>query len=244
MVENKKIVTYLMAVLLLGSMVVVAKETARLVVSGQLNEDHSRVVVIDAGHGSADGGKVGINQVLEKDVNLDIALKVRDLLKQQDVTVVMTREDDDGGYPKTGSDRKLRDMQNRVDRINKERPALAVSIHQNSYPDPGVSGAQTFFYTGSENGQKAAELLQSQLIRTLQPDKERVPKENDSYFLLKNVHYPIVIVECGFLTNPKEAELLCSETYRQKVAWAIHLGILQYINTEGNELDEVDENTD
>lgn len=241
-IKDKKMLTYTMAVLLLLSMVILAKEAARIVVSKQLSEDHSRVVVIDAGHGCADGGKVGVNGVLEKDVNLAIALKVKDLLEQQDVTVIMTREDDKGTYPKTGSNRKLRDMKKRVELINKERPALTVSIHQNSFSDQSVCGAQTFYYQGSKEGQFAAELLQAQMIKTLQPKKERVAKSNDSYYLLKNSNYPTVIVECGFLTNPEEAGLLCDEEYQQKTAWAIHLGILQYINSGGTKSDEMDEN--
>ena len=168
-IKNKKIVTYVMAVLLLVSMVVVAKEAARLVVSKQLSQDHSRLVVIDAGHGADDSGKVGINDALEKDINLAIALRVKELLEQQDVQVVMTREDDQGTYPKTGSNRKIRDMKKRVEMINEARPALTVSIHQNSFSDQSVSGAQTFFFQGSEEGQFAAELLQSQMIKTLQP---------------------------------------------------------------------------
>lgn len=240
-IKNKKIVTYVMAVLLLVSMVVVAKEAARLVVSKQLSQDHSRLVVIDAGHGADDSGKVGINDALEKDINLAIALRVKELLEQQDVQVVMTREDDQGTYPKTGSNRKIRDMKKRVEMINEARPALTVSIHQNSFSDQSVSGAQTFFFQGSEEGQFAAELLQSQMIKTLQPKKERVAKANDSYYLLKNTNYPIVIVECGFLSNPEEAEMLCDEEYQKDTAWAIHLGILQYLNA-GGKTDEMDEN--
>ncbi len=241
-IKDRKMVTYAMAALLLISMVILAKEAARIVVSKQLSEDHSRWVVIDAGHGSADGGKIGVNNVLEKDINLSIALKVKALLEQQDVVVIMTRDDDEGMYPKTGSDRKMRDMKSRVDLINKERPALTVSIHQNSFSDPNVSGAQTFYYQGSSEGQFAAEILQAQMIATLNPSKERVAKSNDSYYLLKNSHYPTVIVECGFLTNPEEAKLLCDEEYQQKTAWAIHLGILQYLNSGGPKADEMDEN--
>lgn len=242
-IKNKKLVTYTMVILLFFSMVVVAKEAADYVVARRV-ADGKRLVVIDAGHGSADSGKVGINGALEKDINLSIALRLKELLEQQDVKVVMTREDDQGTYPKTGSNRKMKDMKKRVELINKEQPDLTVSIHQNSYPDESVSGAQTFYYEGSEEGKAAAEILQKQLITTLQPEKERVAKSNTSYYLLKNTQYPIVIVECGFLTNPREAELLCDEEYQQRAAWAIHLGILQYLNTGGAITDEVDENTD
>ena len=242
-IKNRKLVNYIMVLLLFFSMLVVAKEAADYVVSRK-TADRSRLVVIDAGHGAADSGKVGINGELEKDINLSIALRLKELLEQQDIKVVMTREDDQGTYPVTGSNRKIRDMQKRVERINKEQPALTVSIHQNSYPDESVSGVQTFYFEGSKEGKTAAEILQKQLIATLQPPKERVAKSNTSYYLLKNTNYPIVIVECGFLTNHREAELLASEDYQQQTAWAIHLGILQYLNTGGKIINEMDENTD
>ena len=241
-IKNKKLVTYTMVGLLFFSMLVVAKEAADYVVSRKV-ADRSRLVVIDAGHGAADSGKVGINDVLEKDINLSIALRLKELLEQQDIKVVMTREDDEGTYPKTGANRKMRDMQKRVEVINKEQPALTVSIHQNSYPDDSVSGPQTFYYEGSNESKAAAEILQKQLITTLQPHKERVAKSNTAYYLLKNTNYPVVIVECGFLTNQEEAKLLCEEEYQQRAAWAIHLGILQYLNTGGTITDEMDENT-
>jgi len=220
-----------MVVLLFVSMVLVAREAAEYVASQKTAGINPNLVVIDAGHGADDGGKVGINGALEKDINLTVALRVKELLDAQGVDVVMTREDDKGFYPGTGDNRKLRDMQKRVELINKERPALTVSIHQNSYTDERVSGAQTFYMTGSKEGKRAAEILQEQMITTLAPEKERQAKENGSYYLLKHVDCPIVIAECGFLSNSKEAELLCDEEYQEKVAWAIHLGILRYLNS-------------
>lgn len=231
MKQYHKIMNYLMVALLFVSMVLVAKEAAEFVTSQKAAGLNPNLVVIDAGHGADDGGKVGINGAVEKDINLIIALRVKELLTAQGVDVVMTRENDAGLYPKTGDNRKIRDMQKRVELINNERPALTVSIHQNSYTDERVNGAQTFYMTGSEEGKRAAEILQEQMITTLVPDKERVAKENGSYYLLKHVDGPIVIAECGFLSNTREAELLCNEEYQEKVAWAIHLGILRYLNS-------------
>ena len=231
MKQNHKIMNCLMVALLFVSMVLIAKEAAEFVTSQKTAGPNPNLVVIDAGHGADDGGKVGINGAVEKDINLIIALRVKELLDAQGVDVVMTRENDAGLYPKTGDNRKIRDMQKRVELINKERPALTVSIHQNSYTEESISGAQTFYMTGSEEGKRAAEILQEQMITTLTPDKERVAKENGSYYLLKHVDGPIVIAECGFLSNAKEAELLCDEEYQEKVAWAIHLGILRYLNS-------------
>lgn len=231
MKQKHRIMNCLMVGLLFVSMVLIAREAAEFVASQKTAGVNPNMVVIDAGHGADDGGKVGINGAVEKELNLTIALRVKELLTAQGIDVVMTREDDAGLYPKTGDNRKMRDMQKRVELINRERPALTVSIHQNSYTDERVSGAQTFYMTGSEEGKRAAEILQEQMITTLAPDKERVAKENGSYYLLKHVNGPIVIAECGFLSNAKEAELLCDEEYQEKVAWAIHLGILRYLNS-------------
>ncbi len=231
MKQNHKIMNCLMVALLFVSMVLIAKEAAEFVTSQRTAGPNPNLVVIDAGHGADDGGKVGINGAVEKDINLIIALRVKELLDAQGVDVVMTRENDAGLYPKTGDNRKIRDMQKRVELINKERPALTVSIHQNSYTEESISGAQTFYMTGSEEGKRAAEILQEQMITTLEPEKESQPKENGSHSMFKHVDGPIVIAECGFLSNAKEAELLCDEEYQEKVAWAIHLGILRYLNS-------------
>ncbi len=234
MKENHKVVNCIMIALLFASMLLIAREAAEYVTSKKAEGVNPNLVVIDAGHGADDAGKVGINGALEKDINLVIAFRVKELLEMQGVQVLLTREDDQGTFPKTGDNRKMRDMQKRVEYINKERPALTVSIHQNSYTDESVHGAQTFYYSGSAQGKLAAELLQAQLVATLDPENHRQAKENGSYYLLKNVTYPIVIAECGFLSNGKEAELLGNAEYQEKVAWAIHLGILRYLNSAEN----------
>lgn len=231
MKENHKVINYVMIALLFVSMILVAREAARYVLSDKTEGMNPNLVIIDAGHGADDGGKLGINGAVEKDINLAIALRVRELLKNQGIQVLMTRENDQGTYPKTGDNRKIRDMQKRVELINSKRAALTVSIHQNSYSDERIYGAQTFYYTGSREGKIAAELLQAQMVETLDKENHRQAKENGSYYLLKNVSYPIVIAECGFLSNRKEADLLCDEVYQEQVAWAIHLGILRYLNS-------------
>lgn len=192
-------------------------------------ENEQICVVIDAGHGGDDPGKIGINQVLEKDVNLSIARKVQQYLEAQDIRVIMTREDENGLYDSDASNKKVQDMKRRVALIEEVHPAITVSIHQNSYPEEYVHGAQVFYYDGSREGQKLAELLQQQLVEKLDPENHRQIKANNSYYLLKKTDIPIVIVECGFLSNQSEAELLCREEYQDRVAWAIHMGILQYL---------------
>ena len=108
--------------------------------------------------------------------------------------------------------------------------AVLVSIHQNSYPEEYVKGAQVFYYTGSRQSQKLAESIQKSMVKRLDPENHRQVKANDSYYLLKKTNVPIVIAECGFLSNSAEAALLCNENYQDKTAWAICMGIMQYLN--------------
>ena len=121
-------------------------------------------------------------------------------------------------------------MKNRIALIDETDPEIVVSIHQNSYPEEYVHGAQVFYYSGSSEGKKLAESLQAQLVERVDPDNTRQIKANDSYYLLKKTSVPIVIVECGFLSNQEEAQKLVTEEYQERTAWAIHMGILQYLN--------------
>lgn len=190
------------------------------------------VIVVDAGHGGVDGGMAGTDGVDEKDINLSIAWKLRDTLKDSGFEVIMTREGDEGLYEEGSSQKKVQDLQNRCKIIAEASPALTVSIHQNSYTDPSVCGPQVFYYSTSQEGKRLAEVLQEVLNQALSADNGRKAKGNDSYYLLKRSEGVLNIVECGFLTNPKEAELLQEEAYQQKVADALCLGIRQYLSEE------------
>lgn len=226
-----KFLSVVMTLLLLISMFLVGRETAAYVAGVRAYRGEA-CVVLDAGHGGDDPGKVGINDAKEKDVNLAITLLVKEYLEAADVKVVLTRETDAGLYDAGAENKKVQDMKSRVDIFETAGAMLAVSIHQNSYPEEYVHGAQVFYYEGSVEGQKLAECIQSCLVRLVDPENTRKVKANDSYYLLKKTGIPIVIAECGFLSNSAEAEKLCNEDYQEKVAWAIHLGILQYINSK------------
>lgn len=187
-------------------------------------------IVIDAGHGGADPGKVGVNGVLEKDINLEIAKKLKVFLEASDYEVVLTREDENGLYDEDASNKKVQDMKRRVEIIEQTDPFLVVSIHQNSYHEEYVRGAQVFYYTTSEKSKAMAELIQERL-KTLDTENTRRAKGNDSYYMLKKTGKPIVIVECGFLSNYMEAEKLITPLYQEKLAFQIHMGIEKYVNT-------------
>lgn len=190
-------------------------------------------VVLDAGHGASDPGKIGCNQVNEKDINLLIVQKLKYFLEEQDVKVILTRESDAPLYDTGAANKKMSDMKARVSLIESTEPDLVVSIHQNSYHEPEIYGPQVFYYKASEKGKRAAEILQASFDGLEEIDNKRASKANDNYYLLLHTSVPMVIAECGFLSNPKEADLLIQESYQEKVAWVLHLGILQYLNEQG-----------
>jgi N-acetylmuramoyl-L-alanine amidase len=192
------------------------------------------VVVIDPGHGGFDPGKIGVNKVLEKDINLSISFKLKKLLEQDNIKIIMTREDDKGLYNANDRNKKRIDMQRRVSIINSSNALIAVSIHQNSFSQESSRGAQVFYHQNSPNGKVLAEIVQEQLKETLQDGNHRIAKSNGNYYMLKNTKCPLVIVECGFLSNWKEATLLKDDEYQQKVARGIYLGILKYLNQPEN----------
>lgn len=190
------------------------------------------VVVIDSGHGGNDPGKIGVDGSLEKDINLQIAMRLKSYLEASDIQVIMTRESDTGLYKENDSHKKMADMKERCRLINEAAPALAVSIHQNSYHEEAINGGQAFYYKNSEKGKRLAEILQKRFDFVLGENNRRLAKANDSYYLLLHVKSPIVIVECGFLSNWKESAMLTSEDYQDRLAWTLHMGILEYLNTQ------------
>lgn len=192
------------------------------------------IVVLDAGHGGFDPGKVGINNTMEKDINLSITYKLKMLLEQNDITVIMTRPDENGLYSEGDSNKKNADLRKRIEIIGSSNAVIAVSIHQNSFEQESSKGAQVFYHNKSTEGKELAEIIQEQIKETIGDGNKRAAKSNDSYYMLKKTACPLVIAECGFLSNRREAELLDTEEYQEKMAWAIHLGIMRYLNKSGN----------
>ena len=226
-----KLLGMTMGALILCCAFALGREAARYTdsIAVEMKEEKT-CVVIDAGHGGDDPGKVGINGALEKEINLKIAMRLKSLLESQDIEVVMTRESDVGLYQEGDTSKKMADMRNRCQIINDAKPDLVVSIHQNSYHEEYVSGGQVFYYQDSVNGKKLAEILQERFTYVLGSGNRRLAKANGDYYLLLHVKSPIVIVECGFLSNRKEAALLQQEDYQDRMAWTIHMGIMEYLN--------------
>lgn len=189
---------------------------------------NGRSIIIDPGHGGDDPGKVGVGGELEKDINLNIALKLKELLEKEGYEVVLTREMD---KHLSGSEkiRKVADLNRRCEIINntyrKNPDAVMISIHQNSFTNKSVHGAQCFYYTKSEKSKCLAEMIQQKANQKVNTHKEKRIKSNDNYYMLINSKCPGVIIECGFLSNPEEAARLETEEYQYELANMIKDGI-------------------
>ena len=198
----------------------------------------SDVLLLDPGHGGMDGGAESSRGVSEKAINLEIAQQVKQLAEDAGWRVVMTRENDAGLYQEYGGtirSKKVQDLKARRELIQKTEPEAAVSIHLNSFKeDPGVKGMQVF-YPGSggeeqvlEESQKLAKIMKTSVKKQLHMEKDRPPLAKSDVFLFKEVTCPIVLIECGFLSNPQEAELLQRSDYQEKIARGIFEAITAF----------------
>lgn len=202
---------------------------------GKNDKDNNKkkyIIVIDPGHGGFDPGKVGINKELEKDINLAIAKKLKKKLEDNNVEVIITREEDVGLYNENDTNKKRTDMKKRIDIINESGADLCVSIHQNSYTSKNVCGAQAFYYSKSKEGEELAKIIQGKIKEVVDVNNKRVAKANDDYYMLLNTKCPSVIVECGFLSNWEEATNLMDDYYQDKVADGISQGIIKYLSND------------
>ncbi len=191
-------------------------------------------LVIDAGHGGLDGGAVSVNGEKESDINLSVASALFDLCRFLGVKSSMTRSGSELAYPEeAGSvrEKKIWDLKRRAAQINETDGAVLLSIHQNLYPDPRPSGTQVL-YAASKGSEELAVLTHGNLISALCPENRRLalPAQNKIY-LLNNVKCPAILVECGFLSNPEEANKLVSPAYQRALAVILCASYLQFCNS-------------
>ena len=186
-----------------------------------------KVVVIDAGHGGEDRSVLlGVNNISEASINLKIALKLQQLLEEANATVILTRSDENSIHEldsKTLREKKVSDIRNRVSIGNSSGADAFVSIHLNKIPQSQYDGWQTFYNGKSAEGKILAETIQSSLLDSTGRNNKRVAKAIDNVYIAKHVEIPLCIVECGFLSNPNEAELLTQDEYQNKLAWGIFI---------------------
>ena len=195
----------------------------------------NKTIVLDAGHGGIDPGAMNKDKtILEKDVNLEITKKLRDLLESSGATVIMTRDRDVSLYQEDGNkttrQKYNENLKNRKKIINESNADIFVSIHLNAFEQSKYYGAQTFYPKGKEDGKEVAQFIQDELKRVVDQDNDRKIKPRDDIYLLKNATMPSVLIECGFLSNEKESQLLADSKYQDKIAWAIYVGIQKYLS--------------
>lgn len=189
-------------------------------------------IILDAGHGDPDGGAVGTDGSIESDINLNIVLKLQKLFESSNCTVILTRSDKNGIYETTAEtirEKKVSDMKNRVDIANNSNAELFLSIHMNKLDQSQYDGWQTFFKNDDETSKEIAQNVQISLNNFLKKENNRTIKSISGIYLTKNVSIPLIIVECGFLSNPEENKLLQTDNYQNELAWSIYIGIMDYL---------------
>ena len=200
-------------------------------------QDEELTIVLDPGHGGLDGGAVGIGGVLEKDLNLDIALMLRDMLVFGGYNVVMTRSDDSMYYDENSNlSKKAQDTRRRVDITKDYENCIFVSIHMNKFVSEKYSGLQVYYSDNVEGGMELAQNIQSFAKNLLQNDNNRqIKKANSTIYVLDKAVVPAVLVECGFLSNAAETEKLCDKEYRRDLATLIFMAIDDYVSSANEE---------
>ena len=183
-------------------------------------------IVIDAGHGGRDGGSVGQNGTIEKEINLTYAMALKDKLVEKGFKVELTRKNDDGLYNEFAKNKKQSDMLQRFKIIEKTNPNLVISIHMNSFSDKSVKGALTYFRKGDEASQYCADLIQKSFFNDGCATK--IKSKVGDYYILNCSYYTAVLIECGFISNFEEEKLLNTEEYRNRIIDAIYKGVLIY----------------
>ncbi len=236
----KKLYLSLIAVIICA---IIFSSTSFLYFSDDVNADssntqHIPVIIIDAGHGGFDGGAVAPDGTVEKDINLKISLYLREYLELSGFDTIMTRYDDtsleDEGLDSIRK-KKTSDIHNRLKLMEETDNGIFISIHQNKYPQEKYSGLQVFYSpNNSEQSSELARNIQENVVEMLQPENQRQIKEcGTSVYLIYNAVKPAVLVECGFLSNYNEAQLLKTEEYQRKIAFCIATGVQDYIYCKG-----------
>ncbi len=189
-------------------------------------------IVIDAGHGGRDGGSVGVNGTIEKEINLKYALTLKEKLVDSGYRVELTRRTDDGLYSETALNKKMNDMRARFNIIQKTNPNLVISIHMNSFNSPTARGAITYYRNGDEASKRCADLVQASL--NIYCEAPSAQGKVGDYYILNCSYYTSILIECGFISNPEEERLLNTDSYREKFTDAVYSGILLYFGNSNN----------
>lgn len=192
-----------------------------------------KIIIIDAGHGGEDPGAVGACGVLEKDINLQIALEIGKAFEEKGYIVVYTRTDDRLLYTEEENVkgiRKISDLKNRCKVAERYPESIFISIHMNSFGSSKYSGLQVYYSESNDNSHVLADSIQNKVVSDIQKDNKRVTKPGKDMYILEHIDNPAVLIECGFLTNKEECEKLSQKEYQKELSFSIVCGIIEYID--------------
>lgn len=210
---------------LFATYIVNSDQTTETYISG-----NNKTIIIDAGHGGEDVGAIGTNNVYEKDLNMQISIKLGDYLKAAGFNVIYTRSEDCLLYTEEQNIkgmRKIYDLKNRVAIANSYSDAIFISIHMNSFGQQNCSGLQ-IYHSANTASQNIASSVQNSVKSLLQPNNRRNIKSGEGIYVLENSSIPSILIECGFISNPEECEKLCQKEYQKELCFAILCGIIEY----------------
>lgn len=204
---------------------------ATVAIAQKIPMERQNTILIDAGHGGVDGGATSCTGKLESAFNLEITLRLNDLMHLLGLHTKMVRTSDISvcTQGETIAAKKVSDLKNRVKLVNETENALLISIHQNTFPDGRYSGAQVF-YTEAEEGQQLAETLQAALVRSLNPGSNRHCKPADGIYLMEHIKRTGVLIECGFLSNAEEEAKLRSADYQKHLSCVIAVTVCNFLD--------------
>ncbi|HRC80316.1 MAG TPA: N-acetylmuramoyl-L-alanine amidase [Sedimentibacter sp.] len=220
-------------IIMLISILTNIKKTVETIDAANKKPDRIKIL-LDPGHGGIDQGASGDLKIAEAPINLAIAKKLMSFLEGSGFEVEMTRYDDQGLYSDlsgTIRDKKNEDLKNRVDLINKSGADLVISVHLNYFPQKQYYGAHVFYQKSNEALTKAAaETIQESMKNILDKSNSRVPQPKNGIKIMDDTKVPVILIECGFLSNNDEERKLISDDYQEKTAWAIYAGLLKHFN--------------
>lgn len=222
----------LAAILCIGAAHWASEAVTAAVQTAAVEREHT--IIIDAGHGGIDGGATSCTGVLESGINLEIAIRLNDLMHFLGYNTVMIRSTDTSVYTEgnTISAQKVSDLKERVRIVNETENGLLVSIHQNTFSDSRYGGAQVF-YADTQGSRELAEALQNSICTTVNPGSNRACKQAGTVYLLQNINTTGILIECGFLSNPEEEAKLRSSSYQQLLCCVIASGLSEFLNCDG-----------
>lgn len=197
----------------------------------------NKTIILDAGHGTPDEGASSANGVTESSINLAITLKLKKLLENVGVNVILTRSDENGIYESSAKsirEKKVSDLKKRVEIGNNSDASMFISIHLNKINESQYYGWQSFFKKSSEDSERLAKSIQNKLNETIQRNNKREALVLNDVYIIEHVKVPISIIECGFLSNPEEEKLLQTDEYQNQLALGIFMGIVEYFSVDNS----------